>query len=62
MTSTDLGITISTKSVRINAYFSIRDNMDPDSNITDEKNLYSEKHPSAKISTDEGRMISTKLV
>jgi hypothetical protein len=53
---------ISNKIVPMNAYFSIRDNLDPDSNVTEESDLHSEKHPSPKISTDEGIMISIKPV
>jgi hypothetical protein len=34
----------------------------PDSNITEESELHSEKHPSPKNSTDAGRMISIKPV
>jgi hypothetical protein len=37
-------------------------NFDPDSNATEESDLQSQQHPSPKISTDEGRMISIKPV
>jgi hypothetical protein len=53
---------ISIKPVQPNACFSIRDNIDPDSNVTEESDLHQQKHPSPKTSTDEGRMISTKPV
>jgi hypothetical protein len=46
----------------MNACVSIRDNLDPDSNITEESDLQSEKHHPPKISTDEGIMISIKTV
>jgi hypothetical protein len=39
--STDAGIMISIKPVPPNAAFSIRDNLDPDSNVTEESNLHS---------------------
>jgi hypothetical protein len=48
---------ISTKRVIKNACFSIRDNLDPDSNVTEESDVQSEKQFSPKTSTDEGRMI-----
>jgi putative lipase involved disintegration of autophagic bodies len=44
----------------MNAPFSIFDNLDPDSNSTEESESHQEKHLSPKISTDEGRMISIK--
>jgi hypothetical protein len=53
---------ISIKPVPQNAHSSIRDNLDPDSNVTKESEMQSEKHLSSKTSTDEGRMISTKPV
>jgi hypothetical protein len=53
---------ISIKPVLQNPSFSIRDNLDPDSNVTQESELQSEKHPSPKTSTDAGRMISNKPV
>jgi hypothetical protein len=37
-------------------------NFDPDSNVTEESNLHSEKQLSPKSSTDAGRMISIKPV
>jgi hypothetical protein len=52
----------STKPVRKNASYSIRDNLDLDSNITEESDRHSQKQNSSKISTDERRMISTKPV
>jgi hypothetical protein len=48
------------KPVPENAFISIRDNFDPDSNLTEESDLQSQKHFSPKISIDEGRMISIK--
>jgi hypothetical protein len=53
---------ISTKPVLANAPFSIRDNLDPDSNVTEENDRQSVKHISPNIFTDEGRIISTKPV
>jgi hypothetical protein len=41
---------------------SIRDDFDPDSNMTEEGNFHCEKHLSPKNSTDAGIMISTKQV
>jgi hypothetical protein len=46
----------------MNACFSIRDNLEPDSNLTDESDLNSEKHSSPSISIDLGISISTKPV
>jgi hypothetical protein len=43
-TSTDAGGRISTNSVSLNAYPSIRDNIDHDSNVTEESDLHFEKH------------------
>jgi hypothetical protein len=42
---------ISTKPIRANANFPIRDNLDPVSNVTEESDLQSEKHLSSKTST-----------
>jgi hypothetical protein len=53
---------ISTKPVSKNAFVSICDNLDPDSNRTEERNPQQEKQFSPKISTDAGRMILTKPV
>jgi hypothetical protein len=53
---------ISNKSVLMNAPVSIRDNLDPDSNVTEESDLHQEKHLSPQTSTDEGTMILTKPV
>jgi hypothetical protein len=53
---------ISTKTAPMNACRSIRDNINPNSKITKESDLHSEKHLSPKISIDEGRMISIKPV
>jgi hypothetical protein len=61
-TSTDAGRMISTKRLPMNASFSIRDNLDRGSNVTERSDLHSGKHFSRKISTDEGRVISTKSV
>jgi hypothetical protein len=60
--STDAGIMISIKPVLRNVDSSIRDNLDPDSNRTEESDLHPEKHRSSKNSTDEGIMVSTKRV
>jgi hypothetical protein len=61
-TSTDEGITISSNPVPANAPFSIRDNFDSDSIVTDESNPHSKKHSSPKISTDRGRATNRRLV
>jgi hypothetical protein len=53
---------ISITPLQLNASFSIRDNLDPDSNVTEESDRHSEKHLSPNTSIDEGRMISTKPV
>jgi hypothetical protein len=53
---------ISTKTVFMNVDFSIRDNLDLDSNLTKESDPHSQKHISPKNSIDEGRMISIKRV
>jgi hypothetical protein len=53
---------ISTKPVSRNASASIRDNLDPDSNVTEESDLHSEKQSAPKFSTDEEIIISTKPV
>jgi hypothetical protein len=46
----------------LNASFSIRDNLDGDSNLTDESDSHKEKQSSSKTSTDEGILISIKPV
>jgi hypothetical protein len=51
---------ISTNSVLENVAFSIRDNFDSDSKVTEESDLHPAKHPSFKTSTDAGIMISIK--
>jgi hypothetical protein len=61
-TSTDEGTIISIKPIPKNAYFSISDNFEPDSNRIVEIDLQQEKHPSPKTSTDEGTIISIKPV
>jgi hypothetical protein len=53
---------ISTKSISRNDSFSIRENLDPDSNRTDESDLHSEKHEFPMNSTDEGRVRFVKPV
>jgi hypothetical protein len=58
--STDSGITISIKEVSWNVSFSICDNLDSVSNVTEESDLHSEKHFHPKTSTDAGITISTK--
>jgi hypothetical protein len=42
--------------------FSIRDNLDPDSNVIEESDPHKEKQGSPKNSADEGTMISIKPV
>jgi hypothetical protein len=46
----------------VNAFFSTRDNLDPNSNLTKQSDLHSEKHCSPKTSTDAGRIMSIKPV
>jgi hypothetical protein len=60
--STDEGITISINSVPANARFSIRDNLDSDSNLTSESELHFEKQSSPHISIDERITISSNPV
>jgi hypothetical protein len=43
----------------LNAHISIRDNLDPVSNVTEEGDFHKEKHSLPKTSTDAGRIIST---
>jgi hypothetical protein len=62
MTSTDAGTIMPTKPVALNAHFSIRDNIEPDSNVIEESDLHSEKQLSPKTSTGERRMTSSKPV
>jgi hypothetical protein len=56
-TSTDTRRIISTKPILRNAHFSLRGNLDLDSNGIEESDPHSEKHFSLRTSTDEGRMI-----
>jgi hypothetical protein len=51
--STDAGISIEMKSVSEIAYFSIRDNLGPDSNINEVSDTHWRKQLSPNISTDE---------
>jgi hypothetical protein len=44
----------------MNACVSIRDNLDPDSNVTEESNSHTAKHLLPKILREEGIMISIK--
>jgi hypothetical protein len=53
---------ISTIPVPLNILSSIRDNLDPASNVTEESDLNFEKHLLSKTSIDGGRKISTKPV
>jgi hypothetical protein len=53
---------ISIKPVSRNAPLSIRDTLDPHSNLIEESNPQLERQLQFKTSTDEGRMISTKPV
>jgi hypothetical protein len=62
MTSTDAGITISTNAVLANACFPIRENLDPDSNVSEVSDPHSRKQHSPKISIDKGITISIKPV
>jgi hypothetical protein len=51
---------ISTKPIPQNAHGPIRDNLDLDSNVTEQSDPHPEKHLSPKTSIDAGKMISTK--
>jgi hypothetical protein len=62
MTSTDERRMLSIKPVLLNPPNLRRDNLDSDSNVTEENDPQSAKHLSPKISTDTRRMISTKSV
>jgi hypothetical protein len=53
---------ISIKPAPKNAYFSIRDNLDSDSNLTEKNDRHKEKQLSLKTSTDERLMISIKPI
>jgi hypothetical protein len=53
---------ISINPVTFNACFSIRDNLNPDSNVIEESDVHQAKHLVLKTSTDAGTMISTKPV
>jgi hypothetical protein len=50
---------ISIKPALANASFSIRDNLDPDSNVTEDSDPQSEKQLAPNTSIDEGNTIST---
>jgi hypothetical protein len=54
MNFTDDGMTISVNRVLENAPLSICDNLELDSNVTDESKLHLKKQRSPKISTDDG--------
>jgi hypothetical protein len=60
--STDAGRMISTKPALRNARLSIHDNLDPDSNVTEERDSQKEKYFSPQTLIDAGRMISIKPV
>jgi hypothetical protein len=45
-----------------NSHFSICDNFDPDSNLSEESDPHEQKQPSPKISRDAGRTISINPV
>jgi hypothetical protein len=62
MTLTDDGIIISINPVPWNALASIRDNLDIDSNVTDESEWQREKDHSPKTLTDDGTIISINPV
>jgi hypothetical protein len=53
---------ISTKPLPSNAHLSIRDNLDPNSNVIEESDSHKETHPTPKNSTNTGKMISIKPV
>jgi hypothetical protein len=53
---------ISIEPVSLNTHTSIRDNLEPDSNVIEESDLHKEKHPAPNNSTDAGTMISIKPV
>jgi hypothetical protein len=46
----------------LNTAFSIRDDLDPDSNLTEESYTQKSKQSSSKTSTDAGNVISINLV
>jgi hypothetical protein len=56
--STDAGISISINPAKLNAHFSIRDNLDPDTNVNEVSDPHRRKQYSLNISTDEGITIS----
>jgi hypothetical protein len=60
--STDAGISISINPAPRNAYFSSRDNLDHDSNITEVSDTHPRKQHSHTISTDAGITISINPV
>jgi hypothetical protein len=46
----------------LNAIFSIRDNLESDSNVTEESDVQEEKHDSLKTSTDAGMVTNLRPV
>jgi hypothetical protein len=62
MNSTDAGITISSNPVWQNACSSIRDNFDPDSNVSEVSDPHRRKQHSPMNSTDAGITISSNPV
>jgi hypothetical protein len=57
--STDFGTTISSITLSANACLSIRDNFDPDSNVSDVSDPHLRRQPSPMNSTDFGIAISS---
>jgi hypothetical protein len=53
---------ISTRTVPTNAKLLIRDNLDPDSNVTEESDLHPEKQFSPNTPTDAGITISSRPI
>jgi alpha-acetolactate decarboxylase len=59
--STEAGIQIDETEQLQNAYFSIHTSLEPDSNVTANRNSHSEKQEDQIVSTDEGIQISIAL-
>jgi hypothetical protein len=62
MISIDAGIIISINPLFCNAYFSIRDNLDPDSNVSEVSDSQKRKHFSSMTSTEAGITILSNFV
>jgi hypothetical protein len=62
LTLNDARIRISINPVPQNAHFSIRDNLDPDSNGTEESERHTAKHLKPKTSTELGKVKNFRSV